>query len=101
MPIGINTSIALELHKDHLRRARKDLLEKKDIEFIRAIEVNDTESITRISAEKQALRDITDIVKDFTFTSNDPVGVTSELKQVWDESVIGPNILVNPPERTM
>jgi hypothetical protein len=39
MPIGINVDKAKEIHKDKIREVRNPLLEKKDVEYIRAQEV--------------------------------------------------------------
>ena len=65
---------AINIKKDQLRRLRKPLLEKLDIEFTRALETNDTDKLELIKNKKQQLRDITaiplptdnlDLLKDF------------------------------------
>ena len=94
MPIGINVDKAKEIHKDKIREVRNPLLEKKDVEYIRAQEVGDTEKVAEIVAEKQALRDATTIVNSAEITATSVIGVTEELKQVWDETVLGTNPLV-------
>ena len=94
MPIGINVDKAKEIHKDKIREVRNPLLEKKDVEYIRAQEVGDTEKVAEIVAEKQALRDATTLVNSAEITATSVLGVTEELKQVWDETVLGTNPLV-------
>lgn len=60
--ITINLDKAKEIKKQNLRIERADLLSKLDVDFQRALESNsDTSSIV---AEKQRLRDITDLVDD-------------------------------------
>jgi len=94
MPIGIDINKAKEIHKDKIREVRNPLLQAKDVEYIRAQEVGDTEKVSTVIAEKQALRDATTIVNDVTLTSTSVLGVTEELKQVWDETVLGTNPLL-------
>ena len=71
--IGVNTPKAREIHKDRLRQIRAPLLAALDVEYQRADEsetagedINDQDSVrqaraekARISAKKQALRDVT------------------------------------------
>ena len=94
MPIGINVDKAKEIHKDKIREVRNPLLEKKDVEYIRAQEVGDTEKVAEIVAQKQALRDATTLVNSAEITATSVLGVTEELKQVWDETVLGTNPIV-------
>ena len=94
MPIGINVDKAKEIHKDKIREVRNPLLEKKDVEYMRAQESGDTEKVAEIVAEKQALRDATTLVNSAEITATSVLGVTEELKQVWDETVLGTNPLV-------
>lgn len=55
--IIINMDKAKEIHKNKLREARKPLLEKLDVEYMRTLEQGaDT---TEIVSQKQELRDIT------------------------------------------
>ena len=57
--ITINFNKAQEITKDRLRAERKPLLEEQDVAFQRALESGaDT---TQIVAEKQRLRDITEL----------------------------------------
>jgi len=57
----INTTKAKEVWKNKFRIARKPILEKLDIEYMKAIENNNTQKQEEIAAQKQALRDVTDI----------------------------------------
>lgn len=65
MPIiTINVEKAKEVKKDILRELRKPLLEEQDVLFQRALETG--QETTAIVAEKQRLRDITNLVNDCT-----------------------------------
>lgn len=59
MVMTINMAKAVEIKKDQLRAERKPLLEKLDVEFIRAVESGDTEAQATIAAKKVKLRDVT------------------------------------------
>ena len=64
MTISINLDKAKNLKKESLRSDRKPLLEAQDVAFQRALESgSDT---TAIVAEKQRLRDITNLVDSCT-----------------------------------
>jgi hypothetical protein len=59
MPIGISLDKAKDITKDRLRTERTPLLQAQDVAFQRALEQgSDT---TAIVAEKQRLRDITNL----------------------------------------
>jgi hypothetical protein len=94
MPIGIDINKAKDIHKDKIREVRNPLLQVKDVEYMRAQESGNTEKVAEIVAEKQALRDATTIVNDVEISATSVIGVTEELKQVWDETVLGENPLV-------
>ena len=86
--IKINLDKAKEIQKDKLREARKPLLEKLDVDFVRALELGgDTASI---AAQKQALRDVTNIVTEAEITGTTVDEITTELKAIWNESLLGP-----------
>ena len=73
MAIQVNITKAKEITKDKLRAERKPLLEKLDVDFIKAQETGaDTSAIV---AEKQRLRDITNQVDSMT-TVEELKGVT-------------------------
>jgi hypothetical protein len=75
MAITVNLSKAKDITKDRLRAERAPLLEALDVQFQRALETNaDT---TEIVAEKQRLRDITQLA--------DAATTTNELKQLSAE----------------
>jgi len=57
--IKVNMTKAREIKRDMIRAERKPLLEKLDVEYMRAQEVGDTDKIAEIAAKKQALRDAT------------------------------------------
>lgn len=64
--ITINMDKAKEITKARLREERKPLLEAQDVAFQRAIEANANTSA--IVAEKQRLRDITQLADSATTT---------------------------------
>jgi hypothetical protein len=70
--ITINLTRAKEIKKESLRQERKPLLEAQDVAYMRAQEAG--EDTTAIVAEKQRLRDITNLV--------DPCTTVEELKAV-------------------
>jgi len=75
MGIKIDVAKAKAITKDRLRAERKPLLEALDVEFIKAQEQGaDTSAIV---AEKQRLRDITNIVDSMT-TVEELKGATCE-----------------------
>jgi hypothetical protein len=87
--IKVNIDKAKEIQKDKMRVVRKPLLEKLDVDFVRALEVGgDTDSI---SAQKQALRDVTDIVTETEISGTTVDEITTELKAIWDEELLGGN----------
>jgi len=57
--ISINMAKAIEIKKQKIRQDRRPLLEKLDLEFLRAVESNDINKQTEIAVKKQALRDAT------------------------------------------
>lgn len=50
-----------ELKKEQFRNLRKPLLEKLDVQFMRALEVGDTSTIQIVTQKKSELRDITSV----------------------------------------
>jgi len=61
MSIGINIDKAKDIKRDQFRIARKPLLEALDVAFVRALEQGDAAAQASIAAQKQALRDVTDL----------------------------------------
>lgn len=94
MPIGIDINKAKDIHKDKIREVRNPLLQAKDVEYMRAQEAGDTQKVAEVVAEKQALRDATTLVNDVEITATSVLGVTEELKQVWNEDLLGTNPLL-------
>ena len=73
--ITIDITKAKEVWKNKIRIARKPVLEKLDVDFIKAQEQgNDTTSIV---ADKQTLRDLPDQV--------DTATTVDEIKAVWND----------------
>ena len=76
--ITINFDKAKQITKERLRQERKPLLEEQDVLFQRSLENNaDTSAIV---AEKQRLRDITNLVDDAT--------TLEQLKQLKVKSIL-------------
>lgn len=71
----VNLEKAKAIHKDKWREARKPKLEKLDIDFMKAVEVGDSQKQSEIAAQKQALRDVTNTPLDGT--------TLEEIKAVW------------------
>lgn len=80
--VVIDMEAAKEIHLDRWRAAREPLLAALDVDFMKALEVNDTVAMAEIAAKKQALRDV---------TNYDLSGVTTpqELAAVWPEILNG------------
>jgi hypothetical protein len=57
--ITVDMIKAREIKRDMIRAERKPLLEKLDVEYMRAQEAGDTALQQEIAAKKQALRDAT------------------------------------------
>lgn len=57
--ISVNMTKAAQIKKDMIRSERKPKLEALDVDFMRAVEANDAAAQAEISAQKQALRDVT------------------------------------------
>jgi hypothetical protein len=72
----VNIEKAKAIHLDKFRAARKPKLDKLDIEFMKAVEVNDEAKKSAIIAEKIALRDVT-----LTELPDDLAGI----KATWPE----------------
>jgi hypothetical protein len=75
MRITINLTKAKDITKDRLRAERAPLLQSLDVQFQRALETG--ENTAEIVAEKQRLRDITQLA--------DAATTPDELKQISTE----------------
>jgi hypothetical protein len=86
--VGINTTKAREIHKEHIREKRNPLLAAQDVSFQRAQE--EGTSTVGIVSTKQALRDSTDLAN-ITVNTVGVTNVTNQLKASWDTSLLGDN----------
>ncbi len=77
----INVSKAKEIRLSHYRAARTPLLEKLDLEYMRADEAGNSEPKKEIASKKQALRDV---------TKTDLPNTLEEIKATWPE-ILGQN----------
>lgn len=93
--IEIDLEKAKEIQKNYIRQVRDKLLKNKDIEYMRALESNNDSKILEITNQKNALRDITKIVDNFTCDSKNPNIITNKLSQVWNSSILGQNPYIN------
>jgi len=76
----VNIEKAKQLHLDKFREARKPILSKLDVDYMRAVEQGDSAKQAEIAAEKQSLRDVTKVAL--------PSEIPS-LKEVWPD-ILGP-----------
>jgi hypothetical protein len=72
----VNIDKAKAIHLDKFRAARKPLLSKLDVDYMKAIEVEDSVAASAIAVQKQELRDITKIELPDTLP---------EIKETWPE----------------
>ena len=54
----LNLEKAKEVHKEVIRFHRKEVLEKLDAQYMRALEIGNTEKVAEIASLKQQLRDL-------------------------------------------
>jgi len=79
----VNIDKAKDIWLDHYRRARTPLLEKLDLEYMRADEVGNIELKKELAAKKQALRDV---------TKTELPNTLEGIKKTWPE-ILGKNPL--------
>ena len=80
----INIDKLKENHKNALREGRYLKFQQLDIEYMKALENNDTENLERIREEKQKLRDIT---SDETFLNSNTF---EEVISYWPDFLEAP-----------
>ena len=81
--ISENMTAAKVIFKDKIREVRKELLEKEDVVYMKALEADDADAKTASVAKKKALRDAPAAS---AITSADTI---AKLKAAWDTSVLG------------
>jgi hypothetical protein len=86
--IKINIDKAKEIQKNMMRVVRKPLLEKLDVDFVKALEFGS--DLEEIKIKKQELRDVTNLVTEAEITGTTIDEVTLEIKSIWDETLLGP-----------
>jgi hypothetical protein len=79
-----NADKALESMKSKIRKKRTKLFNDLDVQFMRAIESENAELRTQIVAQKEVLRNLTDI-------SIDNISSRDELIALWPEDILGEN----------
>lgn len=75
----IDMEAARELHRDHMRQCRRQLLADLDVQYQRADEREAVGEKAEIAAQKQALRDVTKL------PAIDEAKTPEELKKAWPE----------------
>ena len=75
----VNIEKAKGIHLDKFRSTRVPKLQKLDIDFMKAVEAGDVNTIKEITAKKQALRDITLIELPNTL---------NEIKNTWPDVLL-------------
>ena len=75
---------ALEVLKSEIRRKRTKLFSDLDVQYMKSLETGNTELQNQIVAQKEVLRNLTDI-------SIDGVATREELIALWPESILGTN----------
>lgn len=79
--IVLNISKAKDIHLNNFRKIRAGLLQELDLQFLRAVELENKEKQREVSVKKMALRDVTE-----TSLPEDP----NEIKKIWP-SILGKN----------
>ena len=80
--LNIDVNRAWYVHKKQIRTKREILFKDLDVQFMRALEVGNTELAAEIGAKKQALRDATNIESGSITNLND-------VKALWDVEILG------------
>jgi hypothetical protein len=81
--INFNMDKAKEIFRDKIRKARKEKFEELDYAFMRAVEIGDTEEQSRVSSEKQILRDAP------ADPDIDAATTVQELVSSWKTDILG------------
>lgn len=79
-----NKDKGLEVLKNTIRYKRLKLFPELDTQFIRALEIRNTQLQAEIVAKKEVLRNLTDI-------SIDDITSRDELIALWPEDILGEN----------
>lgn len=79
-----NKDRATNLLQNQIRYVREDFFKQLDIKYMRAVESGDTALQSEIAAQKQTLRDLTNIDTG-SFTTRE------EWLAMWPEDILGPN----------
>jgi hypothetical protein len=80
--ININIEQAKEIWKDNLRTKRQPFLESLDLEYIKAIESNDTEKQQAVIAKKKLLRDCTEDPRIHNATSTEELKLIDPVSEI-------------------
>ena len=81
--ISEDMTAAKVIFKDKIREVRKELLEKEDVVYMKALEADDADAKTASVNKKKALRDAP------AASAIDSADTIAKLKAAWDTSVLG------------
>ena len=81
--ISTDMTKAKAIHKDKIRVARQPKFQELDIEYQRAIEVDDATKKSEVATKKQALRDAP------ADSAIDAATTEAELKAQWNTTILG------------
>ena len=85
--IGIDLTEAKNAHKAYIRTIRDQKIVDLDIQFQRALESGANTSA--IVTKKQTLRDLPAQVDSLNVTETTVVGISSQIKAVWNDELLG------------
>jgi hypothetical protein len=85
VPIGIDVEAAHQLWKNEWRSKREPIMKRLDVEWMRAMEMGNTELAQTLAHKKQVLRDVTLIQLPNRMEDDSVSEFTNRVKQVWPE----------------
>lgn len=80
--IKFDLNIALDIHKDEIRKKRKEVFPDLDVQFMKALESGNMELAAEIGAKKNQLRNLTNI-------DTGSIQSIDDLKSMWPEELLG------------
>lgn len=85
VPIGIDEEKAHEIWKNEWRKTREPILKRLDVEWMRAMEMGNTELAQTLAQKKHILRDVTMTQLPTRLADESITDFTNNVKQVWPE----------------
>lgn len=84
-PVSIDVAKVHKIWKDGWRKARTPILERLDVEWMRAMEQGNTILSQELANKKQVLRDVTDIPLPQRDSSQSIDSFSIQIKSIWPE----------------